>query len=419
MFGLLDCNNFYASCECVFDPALWGRAVVVLSNNDGCVIARSPAARAMGIKMGTPAFQLRKLIDAGTVVARSSNYTLYGDMSARVMRLLAEIVPDVEIYSIDEAFFKIPDNANYAELGANIARYVTQSTGVPVSVGIGPTKTLAKVANHAAKKYPGYKRVCVIDNDEKRRRALELTPVDDVWGIGRRHGARLNTMGVFTAADFARLPRARVQKLMTVTGLRTWCELNGTACIQLEMHPADKQQICTSRSFAVMQTELADLESAVATFAARCGAKLRAGQLVAGSVMTFLATNRFRPDLPQCVLTRVLPMPFVTNDTRVIVSVALDALGQIYRTGFQYKKAGVIVNDITPARNRPMDLFGAHDTAASDNLMAAIDAINTRFGKNTVRLTAEIGNQTWRPMHNMLSPNYTTDINDIIEIHCK
>lgn len=419
MFGLMDCNNFYASCEAVFNPVLRDRAVVVLSNNDGCVIARSPAAKELGIKMGTPAFQIKNLIDAGRVVALSSNYTLYGDMSARVMKVLAAMVDGVEIYSIDEAFFHIPDGVDYVAFGRRIAMAVTRATGIPVSIGIAPTKTLAKVANHIAKKYPGLKRVCVIDSDDKRVQALKLTPIDDVWGIGRRYTAQLRAMGVDEAWAFSQLPRTVVRRRMTVGGERTWSELNGVSCINLDLGHVDKQQICTSRSFGEMLGKLEQIQAPVATFAARCAEKLRAGRLVAGTVMVFLYTNRFRSDLPQVALHRVVALAGASNDTRVIVAAALDALRAIYQPGYQYKKAGVIVGDISPVARRPVDLFSRAPDAAGDNLMAAIDAINNRFGKNTVRLTAELADEKWRPAQHKRSPNYTTDMNDIIEIWCK
>lgn len=419
MFGLLDCNNFYASCETVFNPNLRGRAVVVLSNNDGCVIARSYAAKEMGIKMGVPAFQIKDLIDSGRVVVRSSNYTLYGDMSRRVMQILSQMVDDIEIYSIDEAFFVIPDGIDYVDMGRRIVDAIVMATGIPVSVGIAATKTLAKMANHAAKKYSGFRHVCVIDNDARRVAALKLTPIDDVWGIGRRYASRLQSRDVISAFDFTQLPRDLVRRIMTVGGEKTWCELKGISCIDLEQVAPDKQQICTSRSFGVMLETLDELNGPIATFAARCGAKLRRDKLVAGTVMPFLYTNRFRPDLPQCALHHVVALPHATNDTRVIVSAALDGLKVIYRPGFLYKKAGVIMGDIYPASRRPIDLFSETMDPSTDCFMSAIDSINQRFGPGTVKSAAELINQKWRPMAHSRSPNYTTDINDIIDIWCR
>ncbi len=418
MYGLMDCNNFYASCECVFNPALRNRAIVVLSNNDGCVIARSAAAKQMGIKMGTPAFLIKNLIESGRIVAMSSNYTLYGDMSGRVMTILRSIAPKIEIYSIDEAFFDIPNNIDCRAHGQDIAATVTRATGIPVSIGIAPTKTLAKVANHAAKKYPGYRRVCVIDSDEKRLRALQLTPIDEVWGIGRQYASKLRAMGINTAFDFVNIPRDCVRRMMTVGGERTWCELRGQPCIELDTVSGDKHQICTSRSFGTMITSIDDLVGPISTFASRCAQKLRAGNLAAGTVMPFLYTNVFRPDLPQIQLYKMAALPRPGNDTRMIVDAALRTLREIYLPNYQYKKAGVIVGQITPAGRRPLNLFTQNEDLRSQHLMTALDSINNKYGKNTVRLTSDLAGSGWQPAHGMLSPNYTTDINDIIEINC-
>jgi len=415
MFGLLDCNNFYVSCERVFNPALNGRAVVVLSNNDGYVIARSPEAKAMGIQMGTPAFQIRHLTDAGALCTFSSNYTLYGDMSRRVMSLLRQATDDMEIYSIDEAFFTVPENIDYKKFGTDIANKITKSTGIPVSVGIAATKTLAKVANHAAKKYRGYNRVCIISNDEQRMRALDITPIDEVWGIGRQHSARLRAMGIETALDFTRLPRDVVRKMMTVTGERTWRELHGRSCIGIELAPPDRRQICTSRSFGETLGTLYQLEPAVITFASRCAAKLRTGGYAAGAVTVFICTNRFRPDLPQCNPYQIAALPHPTSDTRLIVNAALGLLRKIYRPHYQYKKAGVILSDIIPTAAVPLDLFEQPDTQGVQ-LMSAIDDMNRRYGRGTVHLAGESLDSTWRARHEKLSPNYTTDINEIIQV---
>jgi len=418
MFGLMDCNNFYASCERVFNPALRGRPVVVLSNNDGCVIARSAEAKSLGIAMGTPAFQLRNLIDSGDVVAFSSNYRLYGDMSRRVMTLLQQLAAQAEIYSIDEAFFHVPDSIHYKSYGEQIVRHVSGASGIPVSVGIAPTKTLAKIANHFAKRYPAYHRVCVIDDDDKRIAALKMTPVADIWGVGRRHASKLKNMGVHTAYDFINLPRAQVRKMMTVIGEKTWCELNGVACIDLELDTPDKKQICTSRSFGQMVSDLDELRPAIVAHAAGCAAKLRANKLCAMSLMPFLCTNRFRPDLPQCYLSQMVPLSAPTNDTRVIVRAALGALDEMYRPKFLYKKAGVIITEIVNPVRRQLDLFDAPTDARADKLMFAIDAVNQKFGRGTLRLSAEMTDSKWVMHRGMLSPQYTTDINDIIEINC-
>jgi len=418
MIGLLDCNNFYVSCERVFNPTLNGQAVVALSNNDGCIIARSPEAKALGIKMGTPAFQIRNLIKNGTVVAFSSNYTLYGDMSRRVMNMLAKLVGKIEIYSIDEAFFHIPDNVDFSAFGHKIADQITRGTGIPVSIGIAPTKTLAKVANHCAKKYPGYKKVCVIQSERQRIAALKITPIDEVWGIGRRHNERLGRLGVRTAFDFTNLPRDLVRQMMTVTGERTWCELHGQSCIDIETAPSDKRQICKSRSFGTMLTQYEQMVPAIATFAAGCAENLRTTGLCAASVTVFVCTNKFRHDLPQCALHMTVPLPRYTNDTRLIDSAAMLALRQIYQPNYQYKKAGVIVSDILPCDSVPQDLFGTAQDARGSALMTAMDNINQKYGRGAVRMTDELLDNAWRNRHDMLSQNYTTNIHDIIKVNC-
>ncbi len=418
MIGLLDCNNFYVSCERVFNPKLNGQAVVALSNNDGCVIARSPEAKALGIKMGVPAFQIRHLIKNGTVVAFSSNYTLYGDMSRRVMDMLKNLVGKIEIYSIDEAFFHIPDNADFVTTGRRIADQITRGTGIPVSIGIAQTKTLTKVANHCAKKYPGYKKVCVIQSEQQRIAALKITPLDEVWGIGRRHNERLARLGIRTAFDFANMPRDLVRRMMTVTGERTWCELNGQSCIDIETVPSARRQICKSRSFGTMLTEYEELLPAVATFAAGCAEKLRTLKLCAATVTVFICTNRFRADLPQLAPYMTVPLSRYTNDTRVIYAAARQALRQIFRPGYQYKKAGVIVSDILSCDRVPQDLFGISDDARGRALMTAMDDLNRKYGRGAVRMSAELIDDAWRNRHEMLSQNYTTDIADIIEIAC-
>ncbi len=419
MFGLMDCNNFFASCERAFNPALRNRPVVVLSNNDGCVIARSNEVKAMGIPMGTPAFKIKQLIADKKIFAFSSNYLLYGDMSRRVMALLAEQVDKMEIYSIDEAFFIVPPTDDLKSFGTTVRQYVSRSSGIPVSIGIAPTKTLAKIANHFAKKFPAYNGVCVIDTDDKRITALKMTPIDDVWGIGRRLTGRLNKLGIKTAYDFTQLPRSYVRKTMTITGERMWCELTGQSCINLEITAPDKKQICTSRSFGRMITQLDELAPAIASHAAACAAKLRAKNLCAVSIMPFVNTNRFRTDLQQCQLSQIVRLPYPTNDTRIIMQHALDALGKMYRPNFYYKKAGVIITEIISDSQKPLDLFATHNNHKSEQLMGAIDSVNEKYGRGTVRMTIELSDNKWKMHRDLLSPQYTTDINQIIDINCK
>lgn len=416
MFGLMDCNNFYASCERVFDPSLNGRPVVVLSNNDGCVIARSNEAKALGIRMGVPAFQIRELVAAHRVAVFSSNYTLYGDMSGRVMSILAEEAPEIEVYSIDEAFIDLSGVKNPAAVGHNLAARIIRGTGIPVSLGIAPTKTLAKAANKFAKKYPGYRRVCLIDSEEKRIKALQATRIGDVWGIGRRLAERLEEQGVQTAYDFTLLPCSRVRKQMTVVGERIWKELRGISCIDLESAPPPRKQICTSRSFGKMAEDFDTVSEAVATYAASCARKLREEGSYAASLMVFIHTNNFREDLPQYWRNSVMRLPVPTADTLEIVHYAREGLRKIFQAGYRYKKAGVIITEIT--RDAQLGLFDTTDRPKRERLMQAIDRINGKHDRH-VRLAAEGTGREWKLKQEQLSRRYTTDMNEIITIHCK
>lgn len=413
MFGLLDCNNFYASCERVFNPALNGKPIVVLSNNDGCVIARSNEAKLLGIPMGVPAYQIKDLVDSRQVFAFSSNYTLYGDMSGRVMSILSELVPEVEVYSIDEAFVNLDGIRNIRPLGADIVNRITRGTGIPVSLGIAPTKTLAKVANKFAKKYPAYNRLCIIDTEEKRIKALKLFEIGDVWGIGRRQAAKLQGQGVKSAYDFTQLSGAWVRKYMTVVGERTWKELRGISCIGMESAPPAKKQICTSRSFGKMLTNLAPMAEAIATHASTCARKLRKQKSYAMSLMVFIQTNRFREDLPQYWKSAVIHLPVPTNDTLEIVHYALSGLKTIFRSGYHYKKAGVIITEIT--ENSQRGIFDTVDREKRERLMQTIDQINGKYGI-PVKLAVQGNGREWKLKQEQLSKCYTTKLTDIIVI---
>lgn len=414
MFGLMDCNNFYASCERVFNPSLNGRPVVVLSNNDGCVIARSNEAKALGIPMGAPAYQIKELVEKHGVAVFSSNYTLYGDMSARVMSILSSLVPDIEVYSIDEAFVNLDGVKDYQSLGTTIVNKVYKGTGIPVSLGIAPTRTLAKMANKFAKKYPAYKRVCCIDTDEKREKALRLFEIGDVWGIGRRQAAKLEKEGVKTAYDFTQLPGSWVRKYMTVVGERTWKELRGIPCITENITP--RKQICTSRSFGQMIESIEQMDEAVSTFAATCAKKLREQKGYAVSLHVFIITNRFREDLPQYWKSVSVNLPVPTDDTLEIVHYALTGLRSIFRTGYQYKKAGVIITEIT--YNVQHNLFDTVDRDKRDRLMNAIDSINGKHG-HSVKLAVQGQGTGWKLKQEQLSKHYTTNLGEIIEINCR
>lgn len=416
MFGLIDCNNFFVSCERVFRPDLLTRPVIVLSNNDGFAIARSNEAKALGIKMAQPAFQIKELIEQHQVAVFSSNYTLYGDMSARVMSIISEIAPEIEVYSIDEAFINFDGIQNIHDLGSEIVRKVIKGTGIPVSLGVAPTKTLAKLANMFAKKYPAYQRLCLIDNEEKRIKALKLTSINDVWGIGRRLAKKLNAHGVVTAYDFTMLSQSWVRKEMTVVGERTWKELRGISCIDMETVPPARKQICTSRSFGKLISDYNNLSEAISTHAASCAEKLRKQKAFASSLMVFIHTNEFREDLPQYWKNTYVKLPVPTSDTLEIIHYALKALKQIYMEGYQYKKVGVIITEISS--DSQLGLFDTIDHDKRSKLMQSFDKINDKY-PHSVKLAIQGNGRDWKLRQEQLSPRYTTDLDGIITINCE
>ena len=388
---------------------VWG------SNNDGCVIARSNEAKALGIKMGVPAYQIKDDIQKYGISVFSSNYTLYGDMSGRVMSILAEQVPEMEVYSIDEAFLNLEGIRDIQSLGTDIINKVIRGTGIPVSLGIAPTKTLAKVANKFAKKYPAYNRLCIIDTEEKRTKALQLTEIGDIWGIGHRQVAKLEKQGVKTAYDFTELPESWVRKNMTVVGERTWKELQGISCIDMETTPPAKKQICTSRSFGKMVEDIDTMSEAIATHASTCAKKLRQQKGYAMSLMVFIHTNNFRKDSPQYWRNTVVHLPVPTNDTLEIVHYALAGLKTIFMQGYQYKKAGVIITEITDSTQ--LGLFDSVDREKRERLQQTIDKINGKHSR-LVKLAIQGTGRNWKLKQKQLSGHYTTDINQIISINC-
>ncbi len=419
MIGLVDCNNFFVSCERVFRPELIDKPVVVLSNNDGCAVALSNEAKALGIKRGDPMFRFKAIADHNNVVVFSGNHRLYGDMSQRVMLTLRTLADEIEIYSVDEAFihFDIPLSALH-EYGLSVARTVRRNTGIPVSVGIAPTKTLAKVAARFAKKYPGYKGACVIDTPEKATKALELTDISDVWGIGRRHSRRLRELGVNKAIDFVRMPRERVRELFTVVGERTWLELNGTPCIASELTPQDKKTITSSRSFAHDIYDFEALRQAVCSFATIIGRKLREQNSYALEIQVFVATNRFNEKAPQYYNAAVRRFQEPSADTPALARAGISALRSIYREAYGIKKAGMTVTRLVSREGRQPSLFAdGADSAKRDRLMAAIDAINSSPGNpDVVRLASVGGGLSDLTRREHASRLYTTRLCDIIEV---
>jgi DNA polymerase V len=418
MYALVDCNNFFVSCERVFRPQLEGKAVVVLSNNDGCVVARSNESKAMGIKMGVPFYQVRHYVDSGRLTACSSNYSLYGDISNRVMSILADTVPKIEIYSIDEAFLHLDGipQEKVPQMCRDLVRKIRKWVGVPVSIGVAPTKTLAKIASHFAKTYKGYRGVCMMDTEAKRMKALELTPVEDVWGIGRRFAPKLFSKGVRTAMDYVSRPREWVVSNFNINALRTWEELQGRKCVEEESHER-RQSICTSRSFAEMLTDPKELALRVSDFAAMCAHKLREEDSVAAEVTTFMYTNRFREDLDQYFPSATIRLQVPANNSHEIVGAALKAFRTIFRDGYKYKKAGVIVSAITAADAIQPVLFDQNEELRQkqDRISRIMDTVNG--SGSLLRLaTQREGHYSDGIRSEYLSRLYSTSLDDIIEV---
>lgn len=422
MFALVDGNNFFVSCERVFNPYWNDRPILVLSNNDGCVIARSNEVKKLGIKMGTPAFQILDEIQKYGIGVCSGNQNLYGDMSCRVMTLLSNFSPNIEVYSVDESFLDFSgfENIDLEKYARSMIRTVTKGTGIPVSAGVGKTKTLAKVANKFAKKYPGYGGVCIIDTDEKREKALKLTDIGDVWGIGSRFRGKLERYNVKTAYDFSLMPVAWVRKEMTVFGERVWKELNGYSCLDLDQVAIRKKQICTSRSFGITITDYSDMEEAVSTFAGMCAYKLRKQHSCAFSLMVFVGCANNSRQGSHTYINSVVKLPVPSSNTTEIVRYALLALKNIYRRGVGYKKAGVIVMDLVSDDAIQQNLFYTEDSAKLSRLMEVIDELNKGQTKNLVSLAVQgTGVRRWKLKQERLSPCYTTQLSDVLTIECK
>lgn len=379
MIGLIDCNNFFVSCERLFRPDLAGKPVVVMSNNDGCAVAMSNEAKALGIKRGLPIYQLRQIINRYNVATISGNHRMYGNISSRVMATIGSIVPEMDIYSIDEAFIDMSlwDGKALDETGHKIVSKVRRDVGIPTSLGIAPTKTLAKIAARFAKKYPGYRGVCIIDNDDKRRKALALTGIDEVWGIARRLGKRLRQYNINTALDFAELPLSEVRKIINVMGERSWRELNGEPCIDHEAAEPLNKQICTSRSYKKSIDDPELLKEAVADYSAKVARRLREQGGCAKSVTVFIQTNSFRPELPQHFGSTTIQLDEATDDTLAITSAAVRAVDSLFRPGYAYRRAGVTVNEIVSHNAVQQNLFSVPGLREKrQRLMTAIDSIN-------------------------------------------
>ena len=420
MFALVDCNSFFCSVEKVFHPGLEGRPVCVLSSNDGCIVALTPEAKAVGLHRGDPIFKMKDIVEKHQVILFSTNMPLYAAMSRRVTSILRLSVHHVENYSIDESFCDLKSFGEHFDL-TKLMREVRQRiklwTDIPVSIGIAPSKTLAKMGSKFAKQYQGYRGVCMIDTEEKRRKALEIFALSDVWGIGRRTLEVLNYYGVHTPLQFADKKESWGRAHFHQPGVQTWMELNGIPCIDTS-EVIRNQNICTSRSFGDMVSDLPSLKASVASFASSCANKLRGQQSLCQSVTVFVSSNSFRTDLPQYGNAATVLLTTPTADTLEINKAAMQCLESVYLPGIMYKKSGVLLGKISPAYPAQMELFNSPvRRMRRENLMHALDDINQRYGAKTLHLAVEdCGHQPWHVKCEHRSPNYLTDINEILTI---
>lgn len=421
MFSLIDCNTFFASVERVFHPGLKHAPVVVLSNNDGCIVALTSEAKALGLKRGEPIFKFKDVVERNKVSIFSTNMMLYAAMSRRITNIVRKSIAHVEVYSIDESFCDLNGYEtlyNLEELMRSVADRIKLWTDIPVSVGVAPTKTLAKIGSKFAKKYQGYRSVCMIDTEEKRRKALALFDLADVWGIGRHTLEKLNYYGISTPLEFADKSESWVKTHLTKPGVQTWLELNGHPCIDTS-EVYRNQTICTSRSFGDMVGDLPSLEASVATFASSCANKLRGQRAGCKMVSVFINSNRFREDLEQYNNAASITLLTPTSDTIEITKAALSILRKIYRPGVMYKKSGVILSDITPITPFQQDLFDPVTNRPQRTiLMHTIDTLNQKFGLKTIQLAVEgAQKQSWKIKSEHRSSDYLTDLNGILTIN--
>ncbi|MFA6676234.1 MAG: Y-family DNA polymerase [Bacteroidales bacterium] len=416
MIGLCDCNNFFVSCERVFDPSLNGKPVLVLSGNDGCVIARSNETKALGIKMGTPVFKIKDIVEKYDIKLFSTNFPLYGDMSKRVMNTLKAYTPAIEVYSIDESFLDFSQFPleSLKGNGEKIAKIVRRNTGIPVSIGIAPSKTLAKIASKLCKQYPALKGACLLYKDKDIEKVLSRFPIEDVWGIGRRYSKMLKEYHVFTALDFFHCSPDWVEKRMSIVGLRTWKELHGISCISFEHTLPDKQTICVSRSFSRDVEDVDEIKAAVSKFTTTIAMKLRKQNSCAGQITIYIMTNRFREDKPQMFQSFPIKLEVPTNSTLELVKIAVSTIDKIYRKGYGYKKAGVIVSDLHSSNNIQLSLFDKLDRNKHSKLMRTLDGINARRGRDTVILASSDKKLSIKSEH--ISNRFTTSWDEIIDV---
>lgn len=414
MFALVDCNNFYVSCERVFNPALERKPVVVLSNNDGCIIARSEEAKKLGLQMAEPAFKKNRFLKENDVHIFSSNYTLYGDMSARVTETLSHFTPEIEIYSIDEAFLNLTGfTEDLDDLCRKIAFTVLRNTGIPVSIGVGPTKTLAKIANKAAKQTGG---IFIIKNNSQLDALIRNTPIEKVWGIGKQYAKLLQQNNVKTAFDFTLLEDNWLRLKMKVIGLRIKKELLGESCLRLELMLPPKKAIATTRAFGKKTSELVFITEAVSTYAVRCAEKLRKQNSAANLLTVFIHTDPFNPGDPQINKSKTITLPVATNNSMELVKYSLICLNEIFDPGFRYKKAGVIVDGLQAESSFQQNIFDKTERKKHRDLLKTIDNLNREFGRDKVKLAVQGDGKEWKLRQEKLSKRYTTNWNEIIEV---
>lgn len=417
--ALVDCNNFYVSCERVFNPRLEGKPVVVLSNNDGCAVARSNEVKSLGIKMGEPWFKMEQIAKQHGIIAYSSNYTLYGDMSARVMSILSDFSPKQEIYSIDECFLDLDgfDPQSLMAYGQIIRQTVKSNVGIPVCIGIAETKTLAKLANHCAKKgLAGSDGVCDFGRLDKQQITTLFAgiPVGEVWGVGRRISEKLGTMGIETIEDLRCAEQEYIRQQFSIVLERTVKELNGIPCIELEDAGTPRQQIMVSRSFGSEVTELSDLSESISCFTTRAAEKLRHDHSVATSLCVYVRTNPFKDEAPQYQRSMIVPLVQPTDDTTKLVHASLQGLRAIYRSGYGYKKSGVLLMGLQPKETIQATLFDDPvEQARSDSMMRVMDAINRKMGQGSVTVAASGIRQRWAMRRERKSPSYTTEWDEL------
>jgi len=418
MFALVDCNNFYASCERVFNPKLDKKPIVILSNNDGCVISRSNEAKALGIPMGAPAFKYDPLFKKNKVHVFSSNFPLYGDMSSRVMNILSKYTPNIEIYSIDEAFleFKGFENYDLEQYGKEIRKIILKWTGIPVSIGFAPTKALAKVANRISKKFDNKTGgVYAIDSKQKREKALKWLKIEDVWGIGYKHAIRLKSYKVDKACDFIILPDDWVRKQMSIVGLRLKKELEGKSVLSLEESRSPKKAIATTRSFEKNLTDFEDLKERISTFSICCSEKLRSQKSNCNSIYVFVKSNRHQKNKLQYQNGIVMTLPYGSNSSITISKYAVEGLKKIYKKNVEYKKAGVILMGLVPNNKTQLNIF-EKENPKHQVLMKTLDFITKKEGTGKIKLGSQDLKRVWKMKQTRLSSRYTTELKEIIAL---